>query len=250
MSSSNHPFSFATCYSFTEGNHCISTFWVYLIRYVPPIQSYKLGRFIQSPKTSGDAILTGYHIIDIILVARGYSYHWYSEWYHHYTSLHIIGIHNIPRTCICFLLTLSLSLFYFSLFHSSLPISVFHLHIVGSLTSKLSLITISTDLKFYWSCFTLTCWNIPEMLSHLGGFWWEVYTLSSSPIRTSLSPRVLRKVSDSVPWFIGVRSEGVGSMSSGQYASGTFPWKKSVELLRYNCDNNLGIDNKCFGKWV
>ena len=49
---------------------------------------------------------------------------------------------NISRTCIFFLLTLSLSLFYSSLLCFS------SLHIVGSLTSKLPLILASTQGKY------------------------------------------------------------------------------------------------------
>ena len=63
----------------------------------------------------------------------------------HWKNIAFRDFPNISRTCAFFLLTLSLSIFYFSLFYSSVPsdssdLCFSSLHIVGSLTSKFPLI--------------------------------------------------------------------------------------------------------------
>ncbi len=63
----------------------------------------------------------------------------------HWKNIVFRDFPNISRTCVFFLLTLSLSIFCSSLFYSSLPsdpsdLCFSSLHIVGSLTSKLPLI--------------------------------------------------------------------------------------------------------------
>ena len=90
----------------------------------------------------------------------------------HWKNIVFRDFPNISRTCIFFLLALSLSLFCSSLFYSSLFCSsrlcFSSLHVVGSLTSKLPLI--SVDLIFGCLFFPL-CQPQRYLLAWFSGFY-------------------------------------------------------------------------------